>query len=265
MRGLILNALLTAAAALFFACGSDSSGEDAFSTPTPSAIQESVRAEVTDVIDGITIDVEIDGKPFRVRYLGLDLLDPGTPEDGRSLLEEALQFNRFLVSGHTVELVSGVVRTDLNGNLLRYVYVDGEMVNKTIVTNGHAKVSEFPALFRYQSEFLIAEDNARNSRRGVWKTLPPPLSGPTPDTSTSFGAGTLPTGPGVPGGQAACEYSNNSTPMIKGNVDATSGERQYHLPGGLFYNSTVVDESKGDRWFCTEMDALGAGWSRSHR
>lgn len=265
MRGLILNALLTTAAALVFACGSDSSGKDAFPTPALSVNQESVRAEVTDVIDGITIDVKIDGKPFRVRYLGLDLLDPDTPGYGRSLLEEALQFNLFLVSGHTVELVSGVVQTDLNGNLLRYVYVDGEMVNRTIVTNGHAKVSGFPALFRYQSEFLIAEDNARNSRRGVWKTLPPPLSSPTPEPSTSFGGGTLPAGPRVPGSQAACEYSNNSTPMIKGNVGATSGERQYHLPGSLFYNSTVVDESKGDRWFCTEMDALGAGWSRSHR
>jgi len=49
---------------------------------------------------------------------------------------------------------------------------------------------------------------------------------------------------------------------IKGNV-SQRGERIYHGPGGRYYGRTQVDESKGERWFCTEAEARAAGWRRS--
>lgn len=49
---------------------------------------------------------------------------------------------------------------------------------------------------------------------------------------------------------------------IKGNVD-DNGDRVYHVPGGYYYNFTVIDESKGERWFCSEAEARDAGWIRS--
>ena len=263
-RVLLLTALVTAFAATASACGSDSS--EAKPTPTQDTLrgQKPVRARVQEVVDGVTIVVEIDGDAYRVRYLGLDLPSAGSEEDLRSSRQEALDFNRFVVEGRRVELVAGAVDTDLNGNVLRYVYVDGQMVNQTMITNGHATVANFPTDFRYQAEFLLAESNARNSRRGVWKTLPPAADQPTAEADQGFGGGTLPAmrpGPGP----SVCDYSQSSTPMIKGNIDPNSGERRYHLPDGLFYDSTVVDESKGEKWFCTEGDALSAGWMRSHR
>jgi hypothetical protein len=51
---------------------------------------------------------------------------------------------------------------------------------------------------------------------------------------------------------------------IKGNVSA-SGELIYHLPGGGFYDRTLVSETKGERWFCSEAEARAAGWRRSKR
>jgi hypothetical protein len=50
--------------------------------------------------------------------------------------------------------------------------------------------------------------------------------------------------------------------LIKGNISST-GERIYHVPGGLYYNATVIDTAKGERWFCTEAEAVAAGWRRS--
>ncbi len=50
--------------------------------------------------------------------------------------------------------------------------------------------------------------------------------------------------------------------LIKGNID-DSGQRIYHVPGGYYYDFTVVEESKGERWFCTEAEAQTAGWHRS--
>jgi micrococcal nuclease len=39
------------------------------SAPVPPSI---VEAQVTDVVDGDTIDVLIDGQEYRVRYIGID-------------------------------------------------------------------------------------------------------------------------------------------------------------------------------------------------
>jgi endonuclease YncB( thermonuclease family) len=50
--------------------------------------------------------------------------------------------------------------------------------------------------------------------------------------------------------------------LIKGNINS-KGEHIYHMPGQRFYNKTDIDPSKGERWFCTEDEAIGAGWRKS--
>ncbi len=52
---------------------------------------------------------------------------------------------------------------------------------------------------------------------------------------------------------------------IKGNISFNTGEKIYHVPGGEFYNSTVIDPRYGERWFCTEAEAVANGWRRSSR
>ena len=47
--------------------------------------------------------------------------------------------------------------------------------------------------------------------------------------------------------------------MIKGNINS-KGDRIYHCPLWRDYNKTDIDESKGERWFCTEEEARAAGW-----
>ncbi len=50
---------------------------------------------------------------------------------------------------------------------------------------------------------------------------------------------------------------------IKGNVSFNTGEKIYHILGGRFYKETVIDPRYGERWFCTESDALANGWRKS--
>jgi len=52
--------------------------------------------------------------------------------------------------------------------------------------------------------------------------------------------------------------------VIKGNI-SRGGERIYHMPFQRFYSRTKIDESKGERWFCAEQEALDAGWRRALR
>ena len=32
------------------------------------------------------------------------------------------------------------------------------------------------------------------------------------------------------------------------------------MPGSPSYDATKIDTSQGERWFCTEYDAIRAGW-----
>jgi type II secretory pathway predicted ATPase ExeA len=51
---------------------------------------------------------------------------------------------------------------------------------------------------------------------------------------------------------------------IKGNI-SSKGEKIYHVLGTASYNLTKVDESKGERWFRSEQEAVAAGWRAARR
>ncbi|CDZ75068.1 Copper amine oxidase domain protein [Peptoniphilus sp. ING2-D1G] len=52
--------------------------------------------------------------------------------------------------------------------------------------------------------------------------------------------------------------------LIKGNINS-KGVKIYHCPGQRDYKKTVIDESKGERWFATEADAVNAGWRKAQQ
>ena len=45
---------------------------------------------------------------------------------------------------------------------------------------------------------------------------------------------------------------------IKGNISRLG--RVYHMPWNAWYERTAIDEHRGERWFCSEAEALKAGW-----
>jgi hypothetical protein len=50
---------------------------------------------------------------------------------------------------------------------------------------------------------------------------------------------------------------------IKGNISYNGGEKIYHAPGQTYYNDTVINPNYGERWFCTEAEAVSNGWRRA--
>ncbi|MES0049273.1 thermonuclease family protein [Mesorhizobium sp. M0053] len=58
--------------------------------------------------------------------------------------------------------------------------------------------------------------------------------------------------------------TGNAGCNIKGNISA-DGERIYHVPGQKYYSVTVINQARGERWFCSEAEAAAAGWRRSKR
>jgi len=52
--------------------------------------------------------------------------------------------------------------------------------------------------------------------------------------------------------------------VIKGNIGYNTGEKIYHLPGCECYDATIIDERYGEKWFCTEKEAISAGWRKAY-
>ena len=122
------------------------------------------RARVLFVIDGDTIDVEIQGKEYRVRYIGVD-----TPERDEPFYDEAAEANRSLVEDQEIILIRDVSETDRYGRLLRYVYLsDGTFVNAELIRNGYARVVTFPPDVAETETLTSLQDGARESKRGLW-------------------------------------------------------------------------------------------------
>lgn len=66
------------------------------------------------------------------------------------------------------------------------------------------------------------------------------------------------------GGQAfsctgGCSVAPDASCAIKGNVNSKK-EKIYHMPGWRDYDKTNVKPGEGDRWFCTEGEAVAAGF-----
>lgn len=79
-----------------------------------------------------------------------------------------------------------------------------------------------------------------------------------------FGVALLALAAGLaPVGATAADTKPPGCP-IKGNV-SKSGERIYHLPGDKHYAQTKIETAKGERWFCTEDEAVKAGFRHSKR
>ena len=140
------------------------------------------NVQVVRVIDGDTIDVNIGGKTYRVRYIGVDTpetVDPSQPVQcfGR----EASAFNKQLVEGKTVRLEKDVSETDRYGRLLRYVFVGDLFVNAELVRQGFAQVVTYPPDVKYVDLYLQFQRKAREANRGLWgacNAAPTPTSPP---------------------------------------------------------------------------------------
>lgn len=118
---------------------------------------DTLSAQVLRVVDGTTIQVDLDGGHERVGYLGIEALGP-----------PATEANRHLVQGQRVWLELDVPLRAGDGRLLAYVHVGNLMVNAELVRLGYAQVATFPHHVRYQELFLKLQREAREAKRGLW-------------------------------------------------------------------------------------------------
>ena len=144
--------------------GTPSAGPAPSPVATPGANLKEARVSRT--IDGDTVELE-GGQ--RVRYIGVDTPEMNDSRPAvRAWAEKAKEKNRELVEGKKVLLERDVSETDRYGRLLRYVYLDGIMVNAELVRLGYAYATTFPPDVKQQELFARLERDARAAGRGLW-------------------------------------------------------------------------------------------------
>jgi len=211
---------------------------------------------VTKIVDGDTIHVEIDGIEYIVRYIGVD-----SPETGAAFAQNAKDLNSKFVDGKTVTLIKDVSETDRFDRLLRYVFVGNTFVNLELVSNGYATAGTWKPDTACDEAFYTAQSKAQVSQLGIWAAavvlnvvdIPTATvqAEPTPSPVNTTGC---PQGCSTP--PAGC--------VIKGNIN-NEGVKIYHMPGQQYYDKTVISPDKGERWFCTENEAIANGWRKSKK
>ncbi len=127
--------------------------------------------KVTDVIDGDTIRVNINGKIEKIRLLGID-----TPEtvDPRKEVQcfglEASKKLKELISGKNVGLEVDSTQPDRDKyqRLLRWVYLeDGADINLLMVQEGYAfSYKKYPT--QKLDKLNLLEQQARAGNKGLW-------------------------------------------------------------------------------------------------
>ena len=117
------------------------------------------------MVDGDTIDVLIDGKNTRIRYLQMN-----TPERDEPCSRESTQANIDLVQGKTVHLRADKEDQDRYGRLLRFVYVGEVLVNRVLVEEGYAEVVLYPPNDAQYEDFRSLEAEAAQAGRGCHPT-----------------------------------------------------------------------------------------------
>lgn len=143
--------------------------------PIEAKEQEKVLSDlyaVTKVVDGDTIEVNINGKTEKLRLIGIDTpetVDPRKPV--QCFGKEASNKAKELLDGKKVRLESDASQSerDKYDRLLRYVYLeDGTSYNKLIIAEGYAHEYTYNTPYKYQSEYRQAQKDAENAQKGLW-------------------------------------------------------------------------------------------------
>jgi len=192
------------------------------------------RAEI---VDGDTIKVG----SIPVRLDGID-----APEDrqtcergGNSYAcgKQATKALANLIAGQPVQCE--IERRDTYGRALGICTVANTELNGSMVRGGWAL-----AFVKYSDRYAADQAEAEKAKVGIWAgSFIKPWDWRLGEAETAQKA-------------RAC--------AIKGNINA-NGEHIYHLPFQHFYSRVTIDERNGERWFCSEKEALEAGWRRALR
>jgi endonuclease YncB( thermonuclease family) len=196
------------------------------------------RATVT---DGDSLEIG----DARIRLFGVDAVEgrQACVRNARQWAcgEEAARKLRSLIGDRSIACTQRDV--DDYGRVVAVCRAGNVDLGAEMVRSGFAT-----AYRRYSNDYVGEENEARAAHRGIWAgefTTPENYRDEQRDTTRER--------------TAPAQQTQRDGCSIKGNING-EGERIYHTPASPAYRDTEIDTAKGERWFCTEAAARGAGW-----
>lgn len=224
-----------------------------------------LQARLLKVTDGDSLRVQLDSGPIEIRLHGIDA--PEVRPRRQRFGPEATKVLTSLLTTTALEIEP--VEQDRYDRMVARVFVNGRDVNAAMLEAGFAWAYR-DYLDSATRHYCDLEAVARDAGRGIWVGDPAGWHAPW-EFRRSRGAGSPRTDfsgetaaacrtaiPASRPGASALQPAPGNC-RIKGNINAR-GERIYHLPGSRSYEATKINNSKGERWFCTEAEARAAGW-----
>lgn len=129
--------------------------------------------EVGKVADGDTFHVRLDGKEFKIRLLLIDT--PETAKEGKAAQPFADQAKQrteeLLKKAKKVECKFDVGDyTDKYGRALMYVYLDGKLLQQTLVEESLARVGyAHPPNTSLLKDLQKVEDQTKKKKKNIWE------------------------------------------------------------------------------------------------
>ncbi len=188
------------------------------------------------VIDGDTLDVA----GVRIRLFGVDAVEKSQKCKARSGLE-----------WQCGEWVTQQLADRLRGVTLRCQALELDKYGRTVarcfagqtdISQQLVQLGQGFAYRKYSRAYVADEAQAVAHNRGLWQNQVQ-----------------------LPSDYRAARASQSVAPDpacgIKGNISKSG--HIYHLEGQRYYAQTGINTARGERWFCSEAEAIAAGWRRA--
>lgn len=134
---------------------------------TGETATETLPIQVTRIIDGDTIEVQINNITEKIRLKGIN-----TPERSMPAFEEAKNFLANLIENRTIALENH--GRDKYGRILGYIFLSNKNINEKILEEGFGTFYYYEEDSHYD-DLKKAEQEARDMEIGIW--APSPMKG----------------------------------------------------------------------------------------
>lgn len=156
-------------------------------------------AEVTRVVDGDTIKINLNDEEYSIRMIGIDTPESVHPDQSKNTIfgEKASDFTKSKIEkGQIVYLQKDASNTDKYGRLLRYVWLEmpedtedteeikTKMFNALVIEAGYANAYPYEPDTKLKDLFAQLEQEAKEKNAGLWAENGLKTDGVTPPAPT---------------------------------------------------------------------------------
>lgn len=123
-------------------------------------------------VDGDTAVVKIDKEEKKIRFLAVDTPETKHPAKGKEAGgETASEYTCYKLKNAKkleIEYDPKSNKEDKYGRTLVWLYVDGELFQKDLISNGYAEVAYIYGKYNYVDELCSLQKEAINNKLGIW-------------------------------------------------------------------------------------------------